>query len=122
MRHLPPGSAVPAYLRRLLLDGGQPGRELFRRLYQASTGALEALAAAGMASRGRDPAVRAAILLSNDLAVLLLREHLADATGTDPLSAEGMARWGGELLAIYAAGLLAGPSEVEGGTDGSGRA
>jgi TetR/AcrR family transcriptional regulator, regulator of cefoperazone and chloramphenicol sensitivity len=52
---------------------------------------------------------------------LLLREHLADVTGTDPLSAEGMARWGWELLAIYAAGLLAGPPD-EGGTDGPGRA
>jgi AcrR family transcriptional regulator len=109
VRHLPPGSPVPAYLRRLLLDGGDAGRDLFRRLYQASTAALDALAAAGMAARGRDPAVRAAILLSNDLAVLLLREHLADVTGTDPLSAEGMARWGGEMLAIYAAGLLAAP-------------
>jgi AcrR family transcriptional regulator len=121
-QHLPPGSPVPAYLRRLLLDGGEAGRELFRRLYDASTGALKSLAAAGMAARGRDPAVRAAILLSNDLAVLLLREHLADVTGTDPLSAEGMARWGGELLAIYAAGLLAGPAEAEGGTDGPDRA
>jgi AcrR family transcriptional regulator len=109
VRHLPPGSPVPAYLRRLLLDGGDAGRDLFRRLYQASSAALDALAAAGMAAPGRDPAVRAAILLSNDLAVLLLREHLADVTGTDPLSAAGMARWGGEMLAIYAAGLLAAP-------------
>ena len=109
VRHLPPGSPVPAYLRRLLLDGGDAGRALFRRLYQASTAALDALAAAGMAARGQDPAVRAAILLSNDLAVLLLREHLADVTGTDPLSADGMARWGSEMLAIYAAGLLASP-------------
>jgi AcrR family transcriptional regulator len=122
MRHMPPGSPVPAYLRRLLLDGGDAGRDLFRRMYQASALALDGLAAAGMAARGRDPAVRAAILLSNDLAVLLLREHLADVTGTDPLSAEGMARWGGELLAIYGSGLLAAPPEDEGGDDGPGRA
>lgn len=123
-RHLPPGSPVPAYLARLLLDGGDAGRDLFRRLYQASTAALESLVAAGMASRGKDPAVRAAILLSNDLAVLLLRDHLADVTGTDPLSADGMTRWGGEMLAIYAAGLLGGPpgrEEQEGGNDGPGR-
>jgi hypothetical protein len=26
VRHLPPGSPVPAYLRRLLLNGGDTGR------------------------------------------------------------------------------------------------
>jgi hypothetical protein len=122
VRHLPAGSPIPAYLRRLLLEAGDAGRDLFRSLYQASTAALESLAAAGMAAPGRDPAVRAAILLSNDLAVLLLSEHLADVTGTDPLSAEGMARWGGELLAIYGSGLLPAPPGQEGGDDGPGRA
>jgi AcrR family transcriptional regulator len=114
VRHLPPGSPVPAYLRRLLLGGGESGRELFRRLYQGSREALDAMAEAGLASRGADPAVRAAILMSNDLAVLLLREHLAGVLGEDPLSAAGMARWGKEMLAIYAAGLMA-PPPGEGG-------
>jgi AcrR family transcriptional regulator len=122
VKYLPPGSPVPAYLRQLLLAGGDSGRELFRRLYQASRAALDAMARAGLAARGADPAVRAAILLSNDLAVLLLREYLADVLGGDPLSAEGMARWGRELLALYAAGLLAAPAGEEGGNDDPGRA
>jgi AcrR family transcriptional regulator len=109
VRHLPPDSPVPGYLRRLLLAGGDPGRELFRRLYEASRMALDAMSEAGPAARGADPAVRAAILMSNDLAVLLLREHLAGVVGEDPLSAAGMARWGREMLAIYAAGLMAVP-------------
>ena len=54
-----------------------------------------------------DPAVRAAFLLSNDLAVLLPREQLTEALGTDPLSGAGMARWGREMLVIYGGGLLA---------------
>jgi AcrR family transcriptional regulator len=107
VRHLPPQSPVPAYLRRLLLDGGEGGRELFRRLFQLSAQTLEALAAAGLAAPGADPAVRAAFLMSNDLAVLLLREHLAEVLGTDPLSDAGMARWAREALAIYGSGLLA---------------
>ena len=59
--------------------------------------------------------------MSNDLAVLLLREPLADVLGIDPLSAAGMARWGREMLAIYAAGLMSvplgddAPPEDEGG-------
>jgi TetR/AcrR family transcriptional regulator, regulator of cefoperazone and chloramphenicol sensitivity len=107
VRHLPPQSPVPAYLRRLLLDGGEGGRELFRRLFQLSAQTLDALAAAGLAAPGADPAVRAAFLMSNDLAVLLLREHLAEVLGTDPLSDAGIARWAREALAIYGSGLLA---------------
>ena len=119
VRHLPPHSPVPGYLRRLLLAGGDPGRELFRRLYEGSRAALDAMSEAGLAARGADPEVRAAILMSNDLAVLLLREQLADVLGDDPLSAAGMARWGREMLAIYAAGLMAAPQADE-GPQGSG--
>ena len=109
VKHLPADSAVPAYLRRLLLADGDAGRELFRRLFRLSAATLDALAAAGMASPGPDPAVRAAFLLINDLAVLLLREYLTEVLGTDPLSGTGMARWASEALAIYGAGLLAAP-------------
>ena len=109
VRYLPADSPVPGYLRRLLLAGGDPGRELFRRLYEGSRTALDAMSEAGLADRGADPAVRAAILMSNDLAVLLLREQLTAVLGEDPLSAAGMARWGREMLAIYAAGLMAPP-------------
>jgi TetR/AcrR family transcriptional regulator, regulator of cefoperazone and chloramphenicol sensitivity len=107
--HLPAGSPAPAYLRRLLLDGGAAGRELFRRLYAASRQTLAAMAAAGLLTTGPDPDVRAAFLIANDLAVILLREHLADVLGIDPLTSEGMARWGREVLTVYAAGLLAPP-------------
>jgi TetR/AcrR family transcriptional regulator, regulator of cefoperazone and chloramphenicol sensitivity len=107
--HLPAGSPVPAYLRRLLLADGGAGRDLFRRLYRLSTGALDALVGAGLAAPGEDPEVRAAVLMSNDLAVLLLRDHLTDVLGTDPLSGAGMARWAREMLTIYASGLLASP-------------
>jgi AcrR family transcriptional regulator len=114
VRYLPPDSPVPAYLRILLLAGGDLGRELFRRLYQGSRTALDAMSEAGLAARGADPAVRAAILMSNDLAMLLLREQLAEVLGSDPLSAAGMARWGREMLTIYAAGLMAVPQAHEG--------
>jgi AcrR family transcriptional regulator len=120
VRYLPPGSPVPGYLRRLLLAGGDSGRELFRRLYQGSRTALDAMSEAGLAAPGADPAVRAAILMSNDLAVLLLREQLADVLGEDPLSAAGMARWGREMLTIYAAGLMAMPPRNEGPPDSEG--
>ena len=107
--HLPVDSPVPGYLRRLLVTDGAAGRELFRRLFRLSAATLDALAAAGMAAPGADPAVRAAFLLVNDLAVLLLRDHLTEVLGADPLSGPGIARWAGEVLTIYGAGLLAAP-------------
>jgi TetR/AcrR family transcriptional regulator, regulator of cefoperazone and chloramphenicol sensitivity len=111
VRHLPPDSPVPAYLRRLLLADGEAGRELFGRLYRMSTALMDVLVEAGLASAGADPAVRAAFLMANDLAVLLLRDHLADVLGVDPLSGEGMTRWAREVLAIYAGGLIGQPDE-----------
>lgn len=109
-RHLPPGSPVPDYLRRILLEGGETGLRLFSQMYQASRVAMDAMVAAGRAGPGADPAVRAAIVLCNDLVVLLLREQIALVLGEDPLSPAGLARWGNELRTIYAAGLLGGES------------
>nr|WSZ18839.1 TetR/AcrR family transcriptional regulator [Streptomyces canus] len=108
-RHLPAGSPLPGYLRRLLLSDSDAGTQLFRRLFELSRTALNGLAAAGLAAPGRDPAVRAAFLLANDLAVFLLRDRLAEVLGTDPLSPDGMARWAPEMLSIYAGGLTAPP-------------
>jgi TetR/AcrR family transcriptional regulator, regulator of cefoperazone and chloramphenicol sensitivity len=114
LRHLPPDSPLPTYLRRLLLDGGDAGTRLFRRLFDVGQATLGALAEAGMAAPGRDPQVRAAFLMANDLAVLLLRDHLTEVLGVDPLSEEGVARWAREMLAIYATGLLADPEDNTG--------
>lgn len=111
LRHLPPDSPVPAYLRRMLLGDSATGRELFGKLFQCSQGMLAALSEAGMASPGADPAVRAAFLMANDLAVLLLRERLTEVLGVDPLSNAGMARWASEVLDVYGHGLLPAPPQ-----------
>lgn len=103
--YLPPDSAIPAYLSRMLIGGGPAGSALFGRLHRVSQDTLEAMAAAGTATTGRDPAVRAAFLLVNDLAVLTLRARLTEVLGVDPLSAEGITRWAGEVFAIYREGL-----------------
>jgi AcrR family transcriptional regulator len=103
--HLPPDSAIPAYLSRLLIGGGPVGAGLFARLHQISHDALDAMVAAGIASPGDDPAVRAAVLMVNDLAVLALRQRLTEVLGVDPLSDAGMKRWAAEVFAIYRNGL-----------------
>ena len=49
----------------------------------------------GAAAPTEDPAVRAAFLLVNDLALILLRNQIAAAIGVDPLTPEGIDRWAG---------------------------
>lgn len=109
--YLPADSAIPAYLGRMLLAGGSVGSVLFRKLHALSRQALAGLSEAGLAASGTDPEVRAAFLLVNDLAVVILRTQLADVLGVDPLSAAGMRRWGAEVLSIYRGGLVADPAD-----------
>jgi AcrR family transcriptional regulator len=109
---LPPGSPVPGYLGRMLTGGGPAGAALFGRLYALSQQALARMVAEGQAAAGDDAAVRAAFLLVNDLAVLILRDRLSDVLGADPLSEAGLRRWGGEVELIYGHGLGARPADT----------
>jgi AcrR family transcriptional regulator len=106
LRRLPHDSPIPLYLRRLLLAGDQAGLRVFRGWYRAQREVLDDMIAAGLARPTRDRAVRAAILVINDLATLLLRDQLIHVLGVDPLTPEGMARWTRQALAIYRNGLL----------------
>jgi AcrR family transcriptional regulator len=107
---LPPGSPVPAYLGRMLVSGGPAADGLFRALHVISERTLAELTRQGLAGDGGDPPARAALLLANDLAVLILRDRIADVLGTDPLSPDGIRRWGAQVLSIYRGGLTAGPA------------
>jgi AcrR family transcriptional regulator len=101
----PSGSPVPAYLRRLLVSDSDASKEMFARLYRLATATLSSFVASGQATAGEDLPVRAAFLMINDLAVLLLRDRLAEVLGFDPLSKEGMQRWAKQVSAIYGSGL-----------------
>ncbi|ATY13994.1 TetR/AcrR family transcriptional regulator [Amycolatopsis sp. AA4] len=103
--NLPADSGIPGYLGWLLLGGGPAASALFGKLYALSRDALAVMSSAGMAEMGPDPEVRAAVLLVNDLAVLILRDRLREVLGVDPLSTDGMRRWGAEVFAVYRDGL-----------------
>ena len=103
---LPPDSPVPAYLRWLLLSGDPAGAAVFRRWFDAGTRLLDDLAARGLLTGSADPAVRSAFLMVNDLAVVLLRDRLADLLGFDPVTPDGMTRWTAEAMAVYTGGLF----------------
>jgi TetR/AcrR family transcriptional regulator, regulator of cefoperazone and chloramphenicol sensitivity len=103
---LPPDSAIPGYLRRLLLSADPAGRSLFTRWYALTEHALDQMSAAGVVRAADDPPVRAAFLMANDLAVLLLREQIAAVLGVDPLSRTGIARWTDVVIAVYRDGIF----------------
>lgn len=111
-RAFPHGSPLPAYLKRLLLTNDPAGAVLFGRWYAATRRLLDAMVEMGAATPSEDPAVRAAFLLVNDLAVILLRNQIAAAIGDDPLTPEGLDRWARDATAVYIGGAFA-PSGKE---------
>jgi len=106
IRALPPDSPVPGYLRRLLLAADSAGRALFARWYAMTEQALHQMSAARVLRPAADPPMRAAFLMVNDMAVLLLREQIATVLGVDPLSAAGVARWTDVVIDVYRDGIF----------------
>lgn len=112
-RAFPPGSPLPAYLRRLLLTNDPAGAALFARWYATTRRVLDTMIEVGAAPPSDDPAVRAAFLLVNDLAVILLRDQIATAIGDDPLSPSGLDRWARDVTAAYTGGAFVAPTKEE---------
>ncbi len=94
------------YLRRILVDGGDAAETLFRALFGVTMTGLADMESAGVARPGADPQARAAFLLVNDLALMVLREQVYAVTGIDPFARDGMARWSATVLEIYTDGFL----------------
>jgi AcrR family transcriptional regulator len=105
--------ALLAYLRRLLVDGGEPANALFRRLYDASAGAMTVFDRAGIVRPAADETARLVFLLANDMAMLILREQIAGILGVDPVTADGMTRWSDAVLDVYTNGVLIVPGKEE---------
>lgn len=106
LAHLPVNSPMPAYLRRLVVSGDAAGHALFRRWFDFTVEAIGRLEAEGLVRPSADPAARAAFLLANDLAVLMLRWHVAAVLDVDPLSPEGVRRWSATVMDVYEQGLM----------------
>ena len=109
------GGAVLAYLRRLLIDGGPAATAIFGSLYAATVTMLSDLDSAGVLRPTADAAARAAFLLINDLAVVLLQDQVTRVLGVDPLSRAGLRRWGNTVMEIYRHGPSPIPPRLRGG-------
>ncbi len=104
--HLPPGSPIPAYLRRLLLSDDPAGRQIFKTWYDLTLALTKQGIASGDMRPSSDPEVRAAFLMINDLATMLLHKNLAAVVGVDPLTPDGIARWAADALDAYTNGVF----------------
>lgn len=118
-RVFPPESPLPAYLRRLVLSGDPAGEELFHRWFDATKVLLAGMTEMGLASRSDDEDVRAAFLLANDLALILMRDQLTSVLGFDPLDPDGMTRWADEVSVVYRDGVWGVDAVDAGSEDGS---
>jgi TetR/AcrR family transcriptional regulator, regulator of cefoperazone and chloramphenicol sensitivity len=102
-----------AYLRRMLIDGGDAAKDLFTGLVDATAAELSVQERAGVVSRSADPRTRAAFLLVNDLALIVLRDLVTHAIGLDPLSEKGLERWSSAVMAVYTQGFFASGSQTQ---------
>ncbi len=105
------GTAIPAYLRRMLMDP-QAGRALFRSWFELARDATVDLERAGTLRSTSDPDALAGFLLSVDLALFLLRDHLTDVLGADPLGPTGASRWAAVVSEVFTRGVFQIPADT----------
>ena len=79
---------------------------MFARWFAESERLLAGLEAAGIARPSHDRKVRAAFLLVNDLAAILLARHIGQVCGVDLLTTEGMTQWATEAVDVYSRGAF----------------
>lgn len=109
----PPGSPLPAYLRRLLLTNDPIGDRVFARWFADSERVLAGLEASGIARPSVDRRIRAAFLLVNDLAAILLAQQVEKVCGIDLQSTAGMTQWAAEAVDVYSRGAFRAGEEGE---------
>ncbi len=102
----PPGSPLPDYLRRLLLTNDPTGDRVFARWFAQSERVLAGLESAGIARPSHNRKVRAAFLLVNDLAAVLLARQVAQVCGADLQTTAGMTQWATEAVDVYSRGAF----------------
>ncbi len=109
----PPGSPLPDYLRRLLLTNDATGDRVFAHWFAEGERVLAGLEAAGVARPSHDRKVRAAFLLVNDVAAILLARHITQVCGVDLLTTAGMTQWAAEAVDVYSQGAFRAPDGGE---------
>ena len=112
------------YLRRMLVEGGEGAVGLLTGLVDETAAVLATYEAAGVVLPSTDDRTRATFLVVNDLGAVLLRDLVEQVLGVDPLSPDGLRRWGAVVMDVYARGVYrsrsAGSDAGPGTTGGEG--
>jgi len=99
-----------AYVTRSIRDGGALGERLFDELFAMSLATDKAMHAAGVARAAPDPEMRALLLMSLDMGMLLLSDHVERALGSSLTSPDTADRWVGAVVDLLSNGLLVAPN------------
>ncbi|MEM8619349.1 MAG: TetR family transcriptional regulator [Actinomycetota bacterium] len=101
-------SAGPAmsYIGRVLHDGGDNGRQWFDWMIDLTRDGMATLAAAGRARPAEDPQMQAVLLLTMDLGVVLLRQHVERYLGGTLTDDDVTTRWAVAELDLLTNGVL----------------
>ncbi|QIM17034.1 TetR/AcrR family transcriptional regulator [Leucobacter insecticola] len=95
------------YLTRMLMDGGDPGLQLFKNLVRDTVTIVQTQMDAGVMRQLDDPEMVAIVLTSQGLASLMLRGHVSEMLGSDSFSPANMQRMMLTMADIYTDGLYA---------------
>lgn len=99
------GGAKFDYIRRMLVEPGRMGDELFDRLVASTARQFAAGRKAGTIQPSSDADVTALIVTVYGLAQFLLRDRLARALGADPLSPQGARKLALPTMELFTHGL-----------------
>lgn len=94
------------YLSRALVDDNASAGALFDELVAMSGDYLRDGEQQGWIRPSRDPEARAALLVTFELGLLVLQQHLSRALGEDVTAPAGAERWSRAALELYTDGLL----------------
>ncbi|HEU4490535.1 MAG TPA: TetR family transcriptional regulator [Jiangellales bacterium] len=100
------GMAVVRFLGRLVVEGGPHAELVTDELIRLTAEFLDHFEADGVVRPTVDPGMRAALLVSVRMGALLMPDHIARATGSDPLTPEGIVRVSRVLLELFTHGLF----------------
>jgi TetR/AcrR family transcriptional regulator, regulator of cefoperazone and chloramphenicol sensitivity len=94
------------YLSRALVDDNESAGALFDELVAMSVDYLRDGEEHGWIRPSRDPDARAALLVTFELGLLVLQQHLSRALGQDVTAPAGAERWSRVAVELYTNGVL----------------
>ncbi len=108
--HLLADTPYLGYVTQSLREGGEVGARLFDEIHRLALDTDRALCAAGLARPSNDPELRALLLMTLDLGILMFSEHVERILGQPIDSPDVAQRWVRAVEEILTLGVLHSPT------------